>query len=273
MKRKGFWLMALVLCVCFPVIGSLAQSPPLGQSAAESAQHGFPEMMNLHGDKLADGEFIQWTENGILHVKITYHFADGRTIEEKTSLRQTPQLVQQAWSWTESKNGGLLRHFEVDFKAGKAVAEKRERGKVKRWSEAVKIELGRTFAGFGFVLAIEQERERLVKGEKIQLRAVGFIPKPKVVPAEIFYHGLDQMSMAGRIVQGDRFTIHPEVSALARVFVAAKDTQIWLTTPPAASFLRWEGPLVEAQDPIIRVDRIPGEHSGTAEPASKLSTP
>jgi hypothetical protein len=39
---------------------------------------------------------------------------------------------------------------------------------------------------------------------------------------------------------------------------------IWLTHEPPAAFLRWEGPLVEPDDPVVRVDLLPG---GTSEPA------
>jgi hypothetical protein len=232
----------------------------------ESSLHGFPAMLNLQGAKLADGEFVQWAENGVLHITIDYNFPDGRRIEEKASLRQEPRLIQEAWSWSESLHGERLRHFEVDFKSGKAVAEKRAGQEIKRWTENLKIEPGRTFAGFAFVLVSKHERERLINGGKSEFRAIGFTPKPRVVSVQISYGELDQMTMAGRIVKGDRFIIHPQVPAIAKVFVKAKDSDIWLTTPPATGFLRWEGPLVESSDPVIRVDLLPGESSGPAKP-------
>jgi hypothetical protein len=45
------------------------------------------------------------------------------------------------------------------------------------------------------------------------------------------------------------------------------DTKIWLTNPAPAGFLRWEGPIVLPEDPIIRIDLISGEESGLAESA------
>lgn len=225
-------------------------------------------MLNLAGNKLANGEFVQWIENGVLHVTIDYDFGNGHEIKEQTSLLRTPRLVQNKWNWEESTNGLLLRHFEVNFISGKAIAEKQEGHERKRWSEDIKVEPGRTFAGFTFVLAIEHEHRFLENGGKLRLQVVGFTPKPRVVPVEISRDGLDQMKMAARIVRGERFTIHPEVPAIAKLFVEVKDTHIWLTTLPAVGFLRWEGPLVEADDPVVRVDLLPGNQSGTAEPAS-----
>jgi len=69
------------------------------------------------------------------------------------------------------------------------------------------------------------------------------------------------------MAKGDRFIIHPKVPAIAKVFVEAGDTHIWLTQPPAVGFLRWEGPLVETSDPMVRVDLLSGEQSGPATPA------
>lgn len=40
------------------------------------------------------------------------------------------------------------------------------------------------------------------------------------------------------------------------------DTQIWLTNPAPAGFLRWEGPMAEANDEVVRVDLVSGEGSG-----------
>jgi hypothetical protein len=232
----------------------------------EAALHGFPAMYDLQGKKLADGEFTQWLQNDLLHVTLSYDLGSAHHIVEKTTLRQKPRLVQEEWSWRESQGGKLLRHFELDFKSDTVIAEKATEGKTNKWVESLKIEPGRTFAGFGFVLALKSVRDRLVAGKKVELQAVGFTPKPRVVSVELSYGGLERMDMAGRTIIGDRFVIHPKVPAIAKAFVQVKDTHIWLTTPRPAGFLRWEGPLIEAGDSVARVDLLPGIHSGPAEP-------
>lgn len=261
---------AAVLCICF-LAAEITTAQPRAvetQATSESEQRDFPEMFDLQGKKLADGKFIQSPQDGELHVTIDYDFGKGRHVEEKTSVQQVPRLVQDQWSWTESENGQMLRHFEVTFKSGKAVAEKRVENGMKRWSVDIKVEPGRTFAGFAFVLALKNVRQRLVSGEKVELQAVGFTPKPHVIGVELSHGGLDQMLMAGRMEKGDRFIIHPKVPVIAKMFVEAGDTHIWLTEPPAVGFLRWEGPLVESSDPMVRVDLLSGERSGPAQPAA-----
>ncbi|HZL42399.1 MAG TPA: hypothetical protein VFD66_03890, partial [Verrucomicrobiae bacterium] len=185
----------------------------------ESALIGFPAIYTLQGNKLANGEFVQKLEKDLLHVRITYEFGDGHRVEEKAVFRQMPVFTQEKWAWIESKRGEVLRQFQVDFKSGRAIAEKKDKGEVKRVVEELNVEPGKTFAGFGFVLAIKSLRERLIKGEPIELRAIAFTPKARVVPVELSYAGIDQMSMSNRLVKGDGFVIHPKIPAIAKVFV------------------------------------------------------
>ena len=138
-------------------------------------------------------------------------------------------------------------------------------------SKRIDIEPGRTFAGFGFSLALSNLRKRLLRGEQVQLKAVGFsdFPTlgPQVVTVTISHGGVDCMKMSGRSLKGDRFIVHPEIPFIAKFFVTVPDTKIWLTNPAPAGFLRWEGPIVLPTDPIIRVDLVSGEKSGPAKSA------
>jgi hypothetical protein len=232
----------------------------------EGTAHGFPVLRSSAGKKLADGDFSQWLEGGRLHVRITYDFGRGRRVEEKVVFRQSPRLVQDTWSWRELRNGKAHRDFAIDFNSGLATAKTIEENELKERSEEMKIDPGRTFAGFGFTLAIKSLRDRLIKGERIELQAIGFTPKPRMVSVEISHGGLDQMQMSGRVLRGDRFVIHPKIPWIAELFVDVPDTRIWLTSPAPAGFLRWEGPLAEPTDPVIRVDLLPGPQSGAATP-------
>lgn len=238
-------------------------------TVVEGLNRGFPALRDLDGKTMAHGDFAQWVENDLLHVRLTYDFINDRRVEEEARFRQSPQLVQESWSWRELRDGTLLRRFEVDFRSGKAIAEKREEKDLQRWSEKLEIEPGRSFGGIGFVLATRNLRERLIDGEAVELQAVGFMPQPRAVSVEISYRGRDRMRMSDRTVQGDRFRIHPQIPWLARIFIEAPDTHIWLANPPAPGFLRMEGPLMEPDDPIIRVDLLTGGESGPAEPVAQ----
>ena len=259
----------VALCAIF-VAGCLALSAfAIEVTEPTAAAHAYPGLCDVNGKKLADGEFRQWVENNRLHVVITYKFSAGEVYEEHSQFRQQGELIQEKWSWKESKHEKPQREFAVDFLTGIASAHIRE--DPKDVSKKIKIEPGRTFAGFGFSLALSNLRRRLLSGEQVQLKAVGFsqFPTlgPQVVAVTISHGGVDRMKMSGRSVKGDRFVIHPEIPFIANLFVNVPDTKIWLTNPAPAGFLRWEGPIVLPTDPMIRVDLIPGEKSGPAEPA------
>src|SRR6266436_1230876 len=234
-----------------------------------AASHGYPGLCDINGKKLADGEFRQWVENNRLHIVITYKFSAGEVYEEHSQFRQEPELIQEKWSWKESKHGRSQREFAVDFLSGIASAHVSQAHK--NVSKRINIEPGRTFAGFGFSLALSNLRKRLLSGEQVQLKAVGFssFPTlgPQVVTVTISHGGVQRMRMGGRSVKGDKFIIHPEIPLFAKLFVNVPDTKIWLTNPAPAGFLRWEGPIVLPDDPIIRVDLLAGEKSGPPQPA------
>ena len=234
-----------------------------------AASHGYPGLCDINGKKLADGEFRQWIENNRLHIVITYKFSAGEVYEEHSQFRQDAELIQEKWSWKESKHGKVQREFTVDFLTGIGSAHiTQDHTDV---SKKVQIEPGRTFAGFGFSLALSNLRKRLQHGEQVQLKAVGFsdFPTlgPQVVTVTISHGGLDRMKMSGRSVKGDRFIIHSEIPFIANFFVNVPDTKVWLTNPAPAGFLRWEGPIVLPNDPLIRVDLLSGTKSGPAESA------
>ena len=240
----------------------------VGQSADfEGSAHGFPVLRDSAGKRLADSDFSQWVEQDRLHVKITHHFVGtSRRIEERSIFRQAPRLIQEEWSWRELRGGKVHRDFRVNFRSAIAEATTAEGDGRQQWSEKVDISPGTSFAGLGFMLAIKRLRHRLLAGERVELRAIGFTPKPRVVSVEISHGGLDELRMAGRSLRGDRFVIHPKIPWVADLFVDVPDTQIWLISPAPAGFLRLEGPLVEPGDPIIRVDLLSGGQSSPAKP-------
>jgi len=231
------------------------------------AAHGYPGLRDINGKKIADGEFRQWVEDHHLYVVITYRFPNGQLWEEKSRFRQGSELVQEQWSWKEVAHGKSQREFIADLVSGIAAAHIRKDNK--DVSEKIQVESGRTFAGFGFTIALSNLRKRLLKGEQLELKAVGFSPfptlKPQVVTVKLSHVGVQHMRMGGRSVKGDEFIIHPEIPLIAKLFVSVPDTKIWLTNPAPAGFLRWEGPIVLPTDPMIRVDLLSGGTSGPAE--------
>ncbi len=268
MRVRGKQAAIIAMLIATIAFGPSAMAVEVTEPAG--AAHGYPGLCDLNGRKLADGEFRQWIQNDRLHINITYKFPDGQFFEENALFRQAPELIEEKWSWKEVKNDQPQREFAADFLAKTASAHIYKDNK--HALEVVEVEPGRTFAGFGFTLALGNLRKRLVGGEQIELKAIGFAPKPvlkpQVVTVRISSAGLDRMKMSGRFLTGYRFIIHPEVPAIVKLFIHVPDTKIWLTYPPPAGFLRWEGPLVLPTDPMVRVDLVSDTVGGPAEPVT-----
>jgi len=239
------------------VAAAVASAGAIEGNQIETALRAYPVLRDAAGQKIADGDFAQTVENDLLHVQITYT-GNGRRMEETGVFRQRPELAQTKWRWEESARGENVRTFDVDLNSGMATAVKTEKGEPRRWSEKLDIEPGQTFAGFGFSLAIKALRPRLIKGETVSLKAVGFTPQPRTVTVAISYAGSDSIRMVDRSITAEHYVIHPKIPALAKWFVKAPDANIWLTPPPAV-FVRFQGALVEPSDPIIRIDGAPGQ--------------
>lgn len=219
------------------------------------------------GVALADGRYAQSVEGDLLRIEARYDFPDGRSIVERAALRLHPRLEQESWDWTERKGEELVRHYQVDFRTGKAVATRVDQHK--EWKEDVEIAAGKTFAGIAFVTVIKSLREELRPGQKFELEAVAFTPKPRVAAVSVIREQRQDLTMAGRSIPADAYTIHPEIPAIAKLFVKAPDQHVWLFATGPAAFLRYQGPLVEPKDPVIRVDLIPSRSPNQGRSAGR----
>ena len=100
-------------------------------------------------DKAAGVDTRQRGENDRLHVELVWEYPDGRRVEERSVLRQKPELVQESWSVEERVAGQVVRRIDVDFAKRHASGLKVKDGKQKTWSQQIDVTDGRTFAGFG----------------------------------------------------------------------------------------------------------------------------
>ena len=237
----------------------------------EGDAQAFTGVTDAQGVAIADARYAQWVAGGLLHVESRSDFPDGRTIVERATLRLHPQLAQESWDWTLKKDGKMVRMYAVDFKTGKAEATRVDQEK--NWKEDVTIHPGKTFAGAAFLVAVKALRAQLAVGQHIELEAVAMTPKPRVATVTVTRDGPSEVHMAGRTIAGDKYTIHPEIPAIAKLFVKAPDQHVWLLNSNPAAFLRFEGPLAEPDDPIIRIDLIPGPSARSAEGRSGPRTP
>jgi hypothetical protein len=127
------------------------------------AEHGYPGLYDIKGKKLANAEFRQWVADNQLHVVISYKFSNGQSFEENALFRQQPELIQEKWSWKELKGRKPEREFAADFLKGVASAHIHNEKETKDISDNIEITPGRTFAGFGFSIALSNLHAPLIQ--------------------------------------------------------------------------------------------------------------
>lgn len=240
----------------------------ISASIHEGDVQAFVSLTDPKGAVLADGRYAQKMEGDTLRIKARYDFPDGRVVEEEAVVRMRPAIEQKSWDWTEKKDGAVLRAFSADFASGVARGRK---GK-DSWNEKLEIHPGKTFAGIAFVLAVKNLHALVPVGKSFELEAIAFTPKPRTAGIELRHDGPQRIRMAGRTVPADAWTLHPEVPAIAKLFVKVPDQHVWLSSDQPVSFLGFEGPLAEPGDPVIRIETIPSAPAARAKgPAARRS--
>jgi hypothetical protein len=229
--------------------------------------HGFPSMSDTNGQVIADGELTQERTGNRVRVRIRWAFADGREAEERDDFQVDGTLAQTRFFWVETRKGTELRRFEVDFPEGTARSMTRnEKGEIQREDSKMDLPAGRAFTGYGTALAVSELTPS--PGDESRITFVAFTPKPRDVTLKVTRDKTERISVAGRSIPTDQYTLHPEIPFPASVFVSAKDAHLWLTHSPPPAPVRAEEPLIAKDDPVVVIDVTP---RGAAHPPSNLA--
>jgi hypothetical protein len=218
--------------------------------------HGFPSMSDTNGRVIADGELTQERVGDRLLVKIRWVFSDGRAAEERDEFKVDKVLTQRRFSWVETRQGDELRRFEVDFSSGTGLAVLHdEKGETNREESKLDLPAGRCFTGYGTALAVTELSP--AAGEEARITFVAFTPKPRTVTLKVSRDKQDRLSVAGRPLDTDRYTLHPEIPFPANVFVSAPDAHLWFTHTRPIALVRAEQNLIVKDDPRVVIDVTP----------------
>ena len=228
-------------------------------TSPEGELYAFPRLLDANGRPIAQSTYAQWFENGLLHVRITHAFHDGRRTVEDARFVQGRELDQKWWSWEERRGDTLLRAFEVDLVTGRARAWKPEGNREKTWDRKVKVESGRTFAGLGVPYAVKNLGGRVLRGEEVSIRGISFLPRPVSVVLTVRHAARERIGIAGREVDTDRFEVRPGLKVLGKLLKLLKATpgaDVWLHHGRPPMILKVRYPLAEPWDPVVVIETL-----------------
>jgi hypothetical protein len=213
-------------------------------------------MSDLGGQVIADGELTQERAGDRVAVHVQWAFADGRRAEERDEFRVGRTLIQVRCSWVETKSGKELRRFDIDFDAGKGTATTLDdAGRPHREESSLELPPGRSYAGYGTALAVGELSPP--PGRDARITFVAFTPKPRAVTLKVSRDGEQSLSVAGRPVPTDRYTLHAELPFPVSLFVHPKDAHLWFTHEAPPTLVRGEQPLAAKDDPVVVIDATP----------------
>jgi hypothetical protein len=268
---KGLCLGALLLLA--PAAGAVEtrfQEPNTTRATRVTTPEGQP---------LGEGTLTQWMEGDKLHVQLVYTYLDGRAIEEIGVFAMQPEIAQERWAWRERMNGQVRRDYRIDFSTGKATGVSRADGKEKHFSDTLKVEPGKTFAGVGFAVAAKNLLPQLRQGEQVELQALAFTPQPRKVKVQLSQQGSARVSRDGQQVTADKVVIHPDIG-IASLVVKAPDTVVYFAGSEPPSLIMGEGTLLEPGDPKVRTEVLAPKRPAAAarrgpaqQPAPKAAPP
>lgn len=248
----------MVVSVAF-LLACIGQASAVEVTSPEGELYAFPLLLDADGRPVARSTLSQWFEDGLLHVRVTHAFADGREAVERARFEQGAELVQQWWSWEERRGDAVLRSFEADLLTGRTRARKREDGREKTWDENLSVERGGTFAGIGVPYAVKNLSGRVLRGEDVSIHGISFLPKPASVRLTVTHAAREWIDVAGRRVDADRFEVRLSRTLLTAVLELFKDipgAEIWLHHGRPPMILRVRYPLVEPWDPVVVVETL-----------------
>ncbi len=263
---RSFLVAALLVLGAGPASAN-EQEQPIKPHHVFGTLHGFPSMSDTTGQVIADGELTQERAGDRLRVRIRWDFADGREVEERDEFQVAPTLAQRQFSYVETRKETELRRFEIDFTTGKARSVTRnEKGEVEREESEMKLPAGRSFAGYGTALAVGELS--LEPGAEGRITFVAFTPKPRDVTVKVTRDRTERVSVAGRAILTDRYTIRAEIPFPVNLFVNARDAHLWFTHTPPPALVRAEQNLAAKDDPVVVIDVTP---RGAARAPGKLA--
>lgn len=225
----------------------------------EGELYAFPTLLDDKGRPIARSTYAQWFEGGLLHVRITHAFHDGRRTVEDARFAQGKELEQRWWSWEERRGDTRLRAFEVDLVSGRARARKLEDGGEKSWDETVNVERGQTFAGLGVPYAVKNLGGRILRGEDVSIRSISFLPQPVSVRLKVKHAARERIRVSGRMVESDRFELTADLKGLQKIvklFKRMPGVDVWLFHGRPPMIFRVRYPLAEPWDAIVVIETL-----------------
>jgi hypothetical protein len=228
-----------------------AAAEPIAVRYTEGVTRGFPVLRSQSGEKLAQGELVQFARGDVVESRLIFRFTDGSLYDERMVFSQRDvftllryHIVQQGPSFPETIDAAVDRasgRYEVRYKADEDSDEETLKGAFEM--------PGDVYNGL-----LSTVMKNIPAGEPVMVQIVAFTPKPRLVKMLLKPAAEDPMRVNDAAVIATRFLVRPQLGLFASLLIAdIPDVKCWIAGGDAPAVLRFEGPLY-FMGPIWRID-------------------
>ena len=237
--RPGTFL-ALAMATVAVLPGDPAPAAPAAVRYAETITHAFLAIHAADGAVLAHGELVQSPgEKRRWDSRLVFRFKDGSLWDEKIAFTQDKVFRLMSYHHIE-RGPSFPQAMEVTFDRDTG----RYRARVDDKTDEGQIDLPEDLYN-GMTLTL---LKNLPSGRTSTGQILVFTPKPHRVATELRAEGQDKYFIGEVARTATRYLVKMELKGLTGVIAPLigkdpPDLRYWLTTSPAPSFVKIEGPM------------------------------
>ena len=230
----------------------LATADPVAVKYTEGITRGFPVLRSLSGEKLAQGELIQFPRGGsVIESRMVFRFKDGSLYDERVVFSQRDVFTVLSYHILQ-RGPSFPEEIEATIDRATERYQVRYRGDEDSPEETLTGEFAMPLDVYNGLLSTLMKN--LPAGDSTTVQIVAFTPKPRLVKMLLAPAAEDPLKVNDAAVIATRFLIRPQLGLFASLLVAdIPDVKCWIVGGEAPAFLRFEGPLY-FMGPIWRID-------------------
>jgi hypothetical protein len=256
MTRRGTSLGVLLGIALLAVGAEPAVAERIRVLHVDGAAHGFVEITNGDGKRLAIGDLLRSVEHGVIRSELVMHFLDGSLDDETTVYEQrvyfrllSDHHIQRGPSFPDPID------VTIDARA-QTISSRDASGVVKTRHFAIPRD-----AYNGLITSVLMNRTPSQSQAKIAIVVAG--DSPRIVHLSCKDAGEAPFTLGGEKRMATDYQVHVEIGGLAGAVapIVGKqpvDYHVWLLTGPVPAFIRAEGQLFQG-GPVWRIQQISAE--------------
>ena len=247
----------LTRCLLALFVALSAQPVAAGAVAvrfAEGITHGFLALRTPDGALIAAGDLTQVARRGAVESRTVFRFKDGSVWDETVVFTQERVFTLQSYR---------LRQTGAVFPEDSEVTLEREAAKYRVKTTARGAKEAVLDGAFtlpldtynGMVVTITKN---LPRGARATVHLLVFTPTARLIQLEIAPVGEHKVLVGHLVKSATRYVLTPKLGAWLNVLTtlggrSPPDSQVWIFTDDAPSFVRFEGPLY-SPGPVWRME-------------------